>query len=624
MQLLRFSRLVRSQRSAGSLPWTVDIVVYIFILLLGVLQFNSYPRAADFMNDVMYSDLARSILEKGSYQFNFLPETTLPPGFPLILAVVGWFAGLSPAVLFHVIAVCTTLGLITAYQLLRRVEGRVVAAAACLLLGSSPALFSFTTQLIFSDMPYLLLSMLALLLALQIESPSPWRTRIGWMLPFTIALVLAVLVRSAGITLLLGLMTWIFASILVDQRLGRRRIKWFIIPLALGLITQLVWTMWAQHRQTAEWQLGGWPKSYVQQLKVKNGNQPELGMARLSDIPSRVCENVVSRVAEFGTFLTRRRVSRFWSSPAIFGVLALIVIGLVTSFRNGGQLYDWYFLWHEAIYLLWPWNFELRFLIPTVPLACLYLWRGAKAFRSYAIGRPQRVGLCLVVSGAFLMLSSAAFALRILIFPVSINHLNMDRVQPVAAALFWGIVMVIGIGMLRLRFAGNSPIGAKAFLNWIGNSEIPLSGQFAAVLVLATLVGQGVAQEVHLGRDNARFDVTKGTFYPEIEAAAWTRTHEPRDRVIMARKQDLVFHNSRHHVVWFPPISAPNVIMEGIRRNHVSLVIVAHHGDSYWLPPEDVCLHALLQKYGPAFHLVHRGPDNWVYEVEPEDYTAGL
>ncbi len=76
-----------------------------------------------------------------------------PPAFTLILAVVGLFWGLSPATLFPVIAVSATLALLVAYELLRRVEGRGVAAATCLLLASSPVLFAFNTAVVYPEMP---------------------------------------------------------------------------------------------------------------------------------------------------------------------------------------------------------------------------------------------------------------------------------------------------------------------------------------------------------------------------------------------------------------------------------------------------------------------------------------
>jgi hypothetical protein len=616
------SRLLRPFRGSqgASLRISIaDLAVYIFILLVGAFQFTHYTRTADLVIDATYPDLARSILEQGSYQVRFLPQTTLPPGFPLILALVGRFVGFAPAILFRVIVVSATFGLFAAYELLRRIEGRGLAAAACLLFGSSPALFSFNTNCVFAEMPFFLASMLALLLALKVDHAEPGRSPIVSVLLLSIAVVVAVLIRSVGIALLIGLGTWSVTSLLTVPEIGRRRVRRFSIPLVLGLAVQLSWSVWAQRHQILEWQLPGYPESYVSQLKVKNGQNPELGMAHLGDIPRRVGQNLVTRAVRFGELLTRRYISKFWSSPAISGVLILIVIGLASSLRAGGHLHDWYFLWYETIFLLWPWQTKDRFLFPIIPLACLYLWRGVKKLKEYSIHEPKATGFGLVLLGSFLSLSSAAFAFRITAFAVDMDHRAMDYLQPVAATLFWVALTATGFGMLRFRSLPNSTDVVRPFahLSRLAESETPPALRFVTILAVAALVGSGVLQQVARGRDNMNPDITQVDLYPEIEAAQWIRTYESSDKVIMAREPEFVFHYTHRRVVWFPPISDPKVLMDGIRRHQVEVVVVAHHADSYWLPPEEACFQTLLQAYGSVFHLSHRGPDNWVYEVAP-------
>jgi hypothetical protein len=600
------------------LPYSVaDAAVYTLIFLMGAFQLTHYPHSADFMNDVTYPDLARSILEKGSYQLRFLPQTTFPPGFPLILAAVGLFLGLSPAALFPVIAVSATLALIAAYELLRRVEGRGAAAAACLLLASSPVLFGFNTTVVYPEMSFFLMSMLALLLALKIDRVERGRSVIGWVLLLSVALVLAVLIRSVGVALLAGLATWIAISLPIVPEMGRRRMKRFLLPLVLGLTAQLSWMMWAHRHEAVEWQLPGYPQSYISQLRVKDGNYPELGLARLSDIPSRVGRNIVLRAAGFAQLLMRRNVSKFWSSPAVFGLLLLIAIGLGSSLWNGGQLHDWYFLWHEFIFMVWPWNYGDRFVIPIVPLACLYVWRGAEAFKHYSIHRPRAVGLVLL--GSNLCISSAAFAFRVTAFPVNPGHVRGDHLQTIAATLFWGILTAIGFGMLKsdsLKHLRDGS-GMLARLSQIVESRTPLALRWATIVVLTAIVVSGTVQAVAVGRYNMHPDITEQPGYPMIKAAGWIRTHEPSDRVIMARDSEFIFHFTYRRVVWFPPISDPKVLMDGIRRHHVGVVLVVHHSQSYWLPAEDACFQSLLQAYPGAFHLVHQDVDTWVYEVTP-------
>lgn len=609
-------------------PWKTslaDWAVYALILLIGGIQFIYYTHAADFLTSPDYPDLARSILEHHSYQLDYLPMTTLPPGLPLILALVGRFFGLSPAVQFRVIAVSTTLGLIVAYHLLRRVEGRGLAAAACLLFGSCPLLFGFCTVIIFPEMPYFLASMLALLLAVKIDRTEPARVPIPWMLLLGVDLVMAVLIRSVGIALLVGLGTWIVTSLIVVPEIGRRRLKRFLLPLVLGLVAQIGWSAWAGRHQVLEWQLPGYPQSYMSQLKVKNGHYPELGMASLGDIPSRVERNIVTRAAGFGQILTRRYISPFWSSPAIIGVLILIILGLASSFQYGGELHDWYFLWYEAMFLLWPWDYRDRFVFPVVPLACLYLWRGVKALRDHSIRRPKAVGLCVFLCGSILCLSSAGFAFRILAFTVETNHPRGDHLQPIAAAFFWGILAAIGFVMSRFPSLPQSQRDAPPFswLSRIAKSETSLTLSFVGILALAILVGSGIATQLVWGRGNMTPDIKLQASYGEIQAADWIRTHEASNRVIMARDPGTFFHYTGRRAVWFPPISDPTVLMDGIRRHHVGVIVVMNPPMRYWLPTEDVCFQSLLRAYGSAFHLSHRDTNYQVYEVMlPPDGTS--
>jgi hypothetical protein len=605
-------RVLWARRSPN--PFTVtDLIVYVSILLFFALQFAFYIRSADEVHDVMYLDLARSILEKASYQFDFSPETLLPPGFPLILALVGWVAGLSQAVLFHVVAVFSLLGWVAAYELLRRIEGRAVAASAVLLLASSPDRFSFATQLGFSDVPYFAISMFVLLLVWRIDRAQPGKGRIGWMLLLGCAMVLALMTRSVGIALLAGLCSWIAISFCVDGKLGRRRLQLFFIPLVLGVGAQLAWTEWAAHRATAEWPLPGWPQSYLSQLMLKDGRNPELGMAPLRELPDRVKRNFVARASELDLVLARKWVNPVWSSPAIFGVISLILIGLGASLRKGGgQFHDWYFLWHEVIYAFWPWNDVLRFLLPVVPLACLYLWRGGRVLKDFSIQRPEVARLVFISFGTFLTISSAAFVVQ-----------GSGGWQPIAATLFWGVLTLTGYGMLGWRSLRKSQ-AVSAALVWLRSmprTRVPLLLRTTAVLALISLVGYGAAMQLRIGRDNVKFDASKGPYYPDIEAAEWIRAHEPPETVVMARKQDLVFHYSRHRVVWFPPISNPDVLMDGIRHHHVALVVVVADAHSDWTLPDTVCFENLMQAYGSAFYLVHRGPNNWIYAVEEPDRT---
>jgi len=597
----------------------VDLVVYVYIFLLGAFQFTHYLRTADFVTDVTYPDLARSLIERGSYQIGGLLQTTLPPGLPFILAPIGRLLGFTPAVLFPVIAVCTALGLITAYRFLRSVEGQGVAAVACLLLGSSPSLFGFNTAVVFPEMPYLFASMLALLLAVKIDGSDRENTPIRWIVLLSIVVALAVLIRSVGVALLVGLVAWILVSLVKFPETGKLRMRRFLIPLAVGLAAQIGWGVWAHHHQILEWQLPGYPQSYLSQLKVKNGQDPELGFAHLNDIPIRIGNNLLTRAAGFDEMLTRRYVSKFWSSPAIGGVGILIVIGLLSSLRNGGQLHDWYFLFYECIYVVWPWDYRDRFVYPVAPLACLYLWRGLKAVTSYSIRVPRVAAVCAIVCGCLLSLSSAAFAFHIAAFATDSGHARGDRLQPIVATLLWGGLALVGLVTILYQLSTSARGGTHWFarLSSIDVSRVRLLSRVAVILAVAVLVFSGTKQILSVGRNNRAPDITAQSLYPELEVSQWIREHEALDRVLMAREPEFIFHYTQRQVVWFPPISDPKVLMDGIQRHHVDVMVVLHHSNSYWIPSEDSCMRSLLQAYPTSFTLSKRGADYWVYAVVP-------
>jgi hypothetical protein len=617
---LELLRPVQNNRRERVRRTIADVAVYSFIVLIGAFQLTHYLHAPDFMNDVTYPDLARSILDHGSYQIRLLPETTFPPGFPLILAAVGLFFGLTQAALFSVIAVSATLGLIATYEFLRRVEGRGVAAAISLFLASCPVFFSFGTSIIYPEIPYFLISMLALLLALKIDHAERDRSLSGRVMLLSVTLVLAVLIRSVGVALLAGLAAWIATSLLVVPDIGRRRLRRFVLPLVIGLTAQLCWSVWAHRHATLEWQLPGYPQSYISQLRVKNGQYPELGEAHLGDIPARIGRNLVTRAAGFSHLLIRRNVSKFWSSPLIFGPLVLIVIGAGSSlWGSAGQLHDWYFLWYEFIFMLWPWDYRDRFLIPVVPLACLYLWRGVKAVKNYAVRQPGAAGVGFILLGSILCIGSAAFALGITASPLDLEHVRGDHLQAIAATLFWGIFAAMGLWMVKRPSLERRRDGTAVYarLSQIVESRGPAGLRVAATVIVAAIVLLGTGRVMAIGRYNMDPDATREPTYPMMRAAEWIGMHEPSDRVIMASEPEIVFHFSGHRTVWFPPISDPKVLMEGIRRHHIGAILVVHQPQSYWLPPEDVCFQALLQAYPDAFQLTHRDPDTWVYEVTP-------
>jgi asparagine N-glycosylation enzyme membrane subunit Stt3 len=143
----------------------VDVTVWLAIVLIGAMHYALVLRADDFFTgDTTYFELARSLLTHGGYGFNARPQTVMPPGFPAFMAALCVTVGCRHAVFVRAVVVCSTLGVLAAYELLRRLQGRAAAAVISLLLVASPGLFSLETRMVMSDLPYMLTSLLTLLL----------------------------------------------------------------------------------------------------------------------------------------------------------------------------------------------------------------------------------------------------------------------------------------------------------------------------------------------------------------------------------------------------------------------------------------------------------------------------
>jgi hypothetical protein len=600
---------VRADVASGETgPLTgADFAILGGMLAAGSLYFWLSQRGAPFYSgDTSYIELARSILHH-SYGFNFRRETMLPPGFPAFLAVLTAVFSDSHAVLVRALTVLTTLGLGVSYLLLRCRGGRTFAAAVTALLFASPTIFRMATTSVFSDLPYLLTSMAALLMLSSLDVAETSRAgSVRWLL-CGFLLLASLLIRSAGITLVLGLGAWLAISCWRDPTRAMRRCKTFVPLLLAGLIVQAGWMAWIKKTETlAEWPVGGYPQSYAAQLRVKNGNEPELGAASAADLPSRVAQNLAAHAAGFVEAVTGKggRLPHDWFTPWVIGPVLLIIVGLCASvWPTGGKPEDWYFVAYESMYLVWPWDMELRFILPVVPLACLYFWRGSRTVVGWAMRAPKLSVSAGLLLGVVCGINATTYGLRV-----------AGLRSKLAAECWWLFVLSILILLWRRRVPAESA-------HRVFDVTSATSYRYATAALCMVLFFLNAGTLTGIARENLAFDVTHERRYAPIAAATWIRSHTPRNTVVMARQMDVVYHYAERRVVWFPPISDPAVLYDGIRRHHVSLIVVeVDRGvDTYWRPGETDCIERLLKAYPAAFRLIQRGRDEHIYAVVPEE-----
>lgn len=604
----------------GSFP-SIDLAIYALILFLGALPFFMYEKAPDSLHeDVNYVELAKSLLHDHSYVNNFVAEKVQPPGLPIILAGVCATFGCSHDTLGRTMPLFLTLGFLVSYAVLRQQRGCLVAAASCLLLLSSPALFVFVSSMMWPSYPYFLVSMLVLLLAPKVEmQPGGLRRPLAAAF-FAFLLLAAIMIQSAGIALIGALLGWCALAYLRDSSFAWSRLKLIAPAILLALLAQAFWLQ--RGSNASEWPLPGYPQGYFSQLKVKNGNYPELGYASPRDLVVRV-ESTLNEHARYllGEVLIRRWVSPSWASIGVAGSVLLILLGVGCSLlRDDSRLCALYFVTYEFIYFIWPWSFETpRFTLPILPLACFYLVEGALALWRWLEQYPRRVGAALLPVCVVLAIFASREGLM-----ASVGRGYQEK----GSAIIWVICTVFCAALIwkgslpptRLPAWADSVFARSYRVGNLSFSSVRLLGVFA----LMCLVVGGVAEEIPMGWENLTRGSVRLENNPEFQASHWIKTHTGPETIVASRLVSLVHHYSGRKVIWFPPITDPDVLMRGIRKHQIQYVIVVDRGFNYYLPPDPVSFDSLLRAYPQAFQLAYENGRVRIYEVLPDSGASAL
>jgi hypothetical protein len=579
----------------------LDVVVYAVIIGIGLLEVFLSQTSDFWFDDVSFLERGLSLLHTHFYGISGIPERTQPPGFPFLCAVISAIFGATHAILLHAMAVIGALGSLLTYEYLRREENRKLAAAVCLLLASSTHYFIMATRTIWPVYPYTLTAVGVLIAVRKADTAANPRTRTVWSLFAALLLGAALTIHSTGIALLGGLLAWTGSPFLINRRTALQRLKTLLAVLVVGCAMQ-GWWMHLGSPLTG-WPLPGYPASYLSQLKLKNGNFPEMGTASAGDLVARAGRNLYDRARYLTELVEHQGVVASWSSPALMGMIILVVLGLGDAlWRTGGRVMEWYFLCLEGMYLFWPWSIETRFVMPSAPFALVYGWRGVQMIQRLATRTPILTGV------AGLLFVSMGLGI-----PASLWALGAWHPSALPGGLQAGLSALAWLAIAT----------ASALLLWKERRSIFPGGLFSSTgkqgrhlwaIAVSLLVLLGIGKEIMLGRENLHFVVDDDTF-PEVAGAKWIGAHTPPDAVVLARHDTIVHYYAQRKVLWFPPLSKPTPLFEGIAQRKVNYVLVVKHEWSYYLPDDPDCFAPLLTAYPGAFRLAASGHSYSVYEV---------
>src|SRR2546426_2311481 len=354
---------------AGVLPVAV-------LLALALCDVNLWGINKDivgfFHDDSIYTVVAKSLSEGTGYHIISLPssppETKYPFVYPYILS---WIWSLNPsfpenifllkavnvgflfaALLFSFAFYCQNIG-----------ERRIDALLYVSLVGGNPFVFSLTDYPL-SDTLFFTLSLLALLFCSHRGHPPPTPARVA-LLSGVVAL--AYLTRQAGVALILaGILYFLLA---------RRRRELFLYLFILAVLIS-PWTLWqlSHAADIPQNPLLLFYVSYEKPAFLLLWSDP---VQMMRAVWGKTCLLIAS--FDLGFLLPLFPGLRFLVYP-------LLIWGGYLSLRRHTVFFYSFLLLYLLLVLGWPF-ISYRYILPLLPVALLFLFRGVQAAESYMAAR---------------------------------------------------------------------------------------------------------------------------------------------------------------------------------------------------------------------------------------------
>lgn len=358
---------------------TITHHLWLILLLIAIAIFHTATiRAGHIWGDdfAMYIRHAQNIVEDRPYAqtgYLFTPTAPVsprmyPPVFPLLLAPIVRFFGLNlipmkfEQVLFFVLA----LAVICLHW--QRVLGRDYTIALAAILGFSPHFWAAKDNVL-SDLPFLFFFYVSAALVQRAprDGPSQW----PWAILIGIALYLAIGTRTAGITLLAGL-------VLYDLLKYRAITRITVVALSTCAALQLL-------------------QSYF--IGSEFGSYNETFHATLGTVGAHLI-SYPRTLAGFWVASTQTAFSFF-----LLGVVSLLTLaGLFYQYKRGFTIVEAFLVPYAAMAILWPFSPGIRLVFPVIPYIVFLVLTSLRGLTEKFAPRHAATAVC-----AFLLLISVPF-----------------------------------------------------------------------------------------------------------------------------------------------------------------------------------------------------------------------
>lgn len=584
---------------AGRVRFLADTFARLVVLALALFHVVTADRLErPGYDSSVYIAGAESLAAHDKYEMNGVRITTHPPGLPFFLAVPIRIIGDSRhEFLVRFMPLFGAAGLLIWLEVLSKASGPKIAAAIILLVAASPVYYDLGTRHVMADLPYLFLSGCALLGAFSLSRAKSGWVVAAWGAGLVILTACAVLTRTAGVSLAIGLLAWaIWPSRWGGSDYPALRVRLWCTAAALaGLLAFAGWIVWCRSASN-RYEMGGHMASYSSQFLLKNPLQPDLGRATLTDIALRVFTSAPLRAAQMGEILTRLPwVSARWYNPIVTLMIVLPLCALYRASRDPLlRLMALYFVAFMGIFLMWPFAETARFMLPISPVYLLLVWLGARNVAEKARNAPAwMLALFAVTIGAAAALSQS-------------RQIAPAGMQDRLSVVFW-FVAAGGLGSLHWlpgRFLDAETVSKRC--------------ASAALLATSALILAGISGQVLAAGENVQGRHSDSANEHLREVAQWLLKAPPG--AVMTGTFPYIHRVTARHVVAFPVTADPATIHAAIVRHKIRYLVVTEQteAESYFHPSEQERAHLLSASFPLLLRLVHTGHGWLMYEVDPQ------
>ncbi len=343
-----------------------DIVF--FVVIFGVVGLVFNPVVFTGGDNGYYISLSHSILEEGTYRTEFLTdrpyEKTIPPGLPILLALLQIFTGDSLIAMKLLSFFCFGLALLFAHLIMLQFGLRRWTTYLVVLFMATQPLINEYSYSVLTETPFMAFFFAGFyFLESYIRSDKNWK---GLILP-AILLAFSVLIRIPAVAILPAAFFYIWL------RKGFKNTAIFTAVVTVVLLPWLIWMFAAP---------GGDSFFYIKNFTKEDVTKAETGDMTTSTFLSRIPKNHSLYLFEHMPHLLIPEIAYHetprWISIVVGSIAGiLILIGLFHALRNKQYFIFFLMIFYGGI-LTFNHTARLRYLVVIVPFILLLFYLASR------------------------------------------------------------------------------------------------------------------------------------------------------------------------------------------------------------------------------------------------------